>query len=950
MFGSSTYEAPAKRMRTEEYSQAPLNFEGQGQAPASMPHSQSQTSHSQASAAQGQAQGQTHIQHASTHDESPEQPRRRIPRACDPCRRKRAKCSGETPCALCASKPHLCVYAPILRTKREPDLDDHHNHSFSSNTNNTSGSSKLDQIEHRLGEMERLLNRMMPLLERAVCLTPAPPHSNIQLQQQIPVPIANPSQILNPANTRGFSFTSPLPMDPPAMGKQPTAATAAKPHIQTTQLQDPSDTSYKTGGFLINTEETALTFWGSTSALGGTSSTAHLYKAIPRFINGILMVHIPATSLREGASGATPSSAVSGGGSRCGSIEESHADGRERVGSIVSLVSETKALEELIPLPAELLDHVLRNYWDQFHPQFPLIDRPWFDAQLKTLRSLPFIHIETHWRFVLLLTSVVVLMINFTPSLSRWGDEDHGQRPPQVDDASSNFTDHDTVLEHLLESYKTIFFDHFELADVISIQSLVIMVVTGGFLRGSRYTGTWGFMGLAVRLSQELGLHRSIQQLGVQHKTFDKQAIALRNRTWHCVAIMETYTCIWTGRPLAIHEADCDAEVPEVTSPEIQTFRYHIELAQIIAAILRFANRAQPTDVSAFATSTQRKLDSWWSRLDPDWQSLRFQERWNSKALMALMFHSATILFHRTTYARIDSPACLNAANAITTLVSRFEAPPNRNECIVLFPSFTYCAMMACTVHIGQMLSSSSVGDGEAKRFISAVQSLEKCMRVFDNLRGLFITAERCWKTVLDFLGAKGIQLDELVKAAKKSSEALAEEEATAVAGLASMDGGAVDGSWLQSFMDAGAAGQQQAGMAGLNNHNSAAAGLMNLTNPQKMQLQQLGIGGSFQNDGMGGGGFGGGMGLWDGLSLFDLAGLGGLAGLGDFGLYPAPQNSETQGASFPAPAVAMVQPISLASSSSFPVPNSQQQQQQNLHSSFTGVRGAFLSEGHWHQ
>ncbi|KAJ3006486.1 UNVERIFIED_CONTAM: hypothetical protein HDU68_004037, partial [Siphonaria sp. JEL0065] len=352
---------------------------------------------------------------------------------------------------------------------------------------------------------------------------------------------------------------------------------------------------------------------------------------------------------------------------------------------------------------------------------------------------------------------------------------------------------------------------------------------------------------------------------------------------------------IWTGRPLAIHDSDWDAEYPEATTPEMTTLRHHIDLAIIIAKILRFANRAQPTDANTFALTIKASLDAWWSALDDDWRSVKFQERWNSKALMALMYHSATILFYRTAYCRIDQPACLEAANAITKLVSRFEAPPSTNECIVLFPSFTYCAMMACTVHISQMLTSSA--NGNTRRFVDVVGNLEKCMRVFDNLRGVFITAERCWKTVLDFLTAKGINLDELVKAAKASAETIQgdasapETPKVSQMGMNSVSTAplvhAVDNmdiSWPQSFMDATSA----SGSLNATTCVDDMSGLQQLNLTQKMQLQQLGMASSNI------GGLRSGTGLWDGLSFFDLAGLGGLGGLTDtdFSLFQPPSST----------------------------------------------------------
>ncbi|KAJ3015935.1 UNVERIFIED_CONTAM: hypothetical protein HDU68_012508 [Siphonaria sp. JEL0065] len=94
---------------------------------------------------------------------------------------------------------------------------------------------------------------------------------------------------------------------------------------------------------------------------------------------------------------------------------------------------------------------------------------------------------------------------------------------------------------------------------------------------------------------------------------------------------------MWTGRPLTIHDNDWDAEYPETTSPEMAALKHHSDLLQIIGSILKFGNRARQVDVDATIAEISGKLDGWWKRLDADWKSLVFHQRWNAKALMALM-------------------------------------------------------------------------------------------------------------------------------------------------------------------------------------------------------------------------------------------------------------------------------------------------------------------------
>ncbi|KAJ3249030.1 hypothetical protein HDU78_008416 [Chytriomyces hyalinus] len=894
-------------------------------------------------------------------------PRKRIVRACDPCRRKRAKCSGETPCALCGLKPHLCVYAPVVKKgrKRERPLisatvagpstgpstaapesplppsaspsNPPQDPSLApipgmmaavpSPLQTVSDSLPFSSMEMRLQAVERVLNQLVPnCLDDPSKVQSMPVQPNFGSQ-------SNDDDLASAWPTHPHD---PARVDNPNAGQSQVSQVAAKP-------------TFKTGGFLTNSEETALTFWGSTSALGGTNNKAHLYKSIPRFVNGVLLVHIGSnsnyvetTEFRKWVDPAPkPSAYVDPPSSQCeveskvSKLSAKEPSQSQCLGtgatsrSLLFLLEDTKEFSQIIPLPDELLDHILKHYWNQFHPQFPVIEKEWFNTQLAHLRSIPSINIEEHWQFVLVLTSVVALMINFTPSLTHWKKPSSAspQLPTPVTSEASAFTDHDVVLKHLVDSYKKIIFEHFEFPNVYVVQSLLIMVLTGGCGRGARISGIWGYMGMAVRMSQELGLHRSIAELGVKHRRFNRETMALRNRTWHCVMIMETYTCIWTGRPMAIHDNDWDAEDPAVTSPETATLKHHIELAKIIASILRFANRARAVNVEEFIRDTTARLEGWWARLDDDWRALVFKERWNSKALMALMYHGAVILFHRMAHNRIDQPVCLASAAAITVLVSRFEKPPDENECIALFPTFTYCAMLACTVHFGQMLGHSNTSDS-VERLVKAVGNLEKCMRVFDTLRSVFVDAERCWKTILDFLAVKGIRLDELVVAAKSGSAV-----ADAIAGmsdLASVSGGSPsmilaaegkvsDGSEraadkLVASSKAGkkAASNTQLGSYGFIQEALARNEMIQNVNPALQQQPMsgnrsagsrahMGLLGTNGNESstsssspsanigiLGGGDLGF---MWDGLSLFDLAGLGGL-GTGDFGL-SQPQTSQ---------------------------------------------------------
>ncbi|KAJ3015933.1 UNVERIFIED_CONTAM: hypothetical protein HDU68_012506 [Siphonaria sp. JEL0065] len=624
---------------------------------------------------------------------------------------------------------------------------------------------------------------------RPLVFFPKPDHGLVTPQQTVSSGLQPQPRLLDPPSSgvKNAVFHSPLSVGSgtpaPMLVHQPSNT---NPPPQQLQQQPRSD--YKTGGFLLCSDNYALTFWGSTSALGGTANKAHIYKSIPRFVHGVLqalphtsatVVKSPAVSSSVHSQSATPQAAmepppVTVYSEALPPTEEEQQKLQQLLDYDDEDYDEVKILKQLIPLPHDLVDQLLKNFWNQFHPQFPLLEKTWFMNQLTHMRTLQEISIKTHWRFILVLLSVVALMINFTPSLSRTDSDSSPATvgPSPSSTASSAFKDHDVVLKHLAKTYRRILFRRFESPDIYTVQSLLMMVLTGGCQRGCMYIGVWGYMGIAIRMAQELGLHRSLGELGVHHQRFDQETTALRNRTWHCVMIMETYTCIWTGRPLATHDNDWDAEYPEPTSPELATLKHHIDLAQIIASILRFANRARHVNVQNVIESITSRLNAWSESLDLDWKNLQFPstERWNSKTSMSLMYNGAVILFHRMAYNRLDAPICLEAAEAITNLVSRFENPLTENECVALFPTFTYCAMLSCTVHISQMLSPSQTSSSTNSRLVHAVSNLERCMRVFDCLRGIFVDAERCWKTVLDFLTVKGVRMEDLVEAGKNGS------------------------------------------------------------------------------------------------------------------------------------------------------------------------------------
>ncbi|ORY50304.1 hypothetical protein BCR33DRAFT_734306 [Rhizoclosmatium globosum] len=476
---------------------------------------------------------------------------------------------------------------------------------------NTALSSPLNtSLDTRLAVVESVLSKIVPncLSDESVRNAIEPLYFHRRPDRGVVTPQQLESTQLNqPVPTNSVQYTAVHTRNIGGVTPSPSSLAVVSPApIKTPVGPEPFKLNRPHLSYLNNTMHLQhksrqnprnLTFWGSTSALGGTANKAHIYKSIPRFQNGVLQSHKP--PVHQNAIGSKPNS-INGSATNtpqpAGSTPTIHQQSME------TEEGETLSFHDLIPLPHDLVDHILKNFWEQFHPQFPLLEK-----------SCPIVR-----RFILIPT-----------------DE---------------FKDHDVVLRKLCASFKKIVFEYFEIADIFVIQSLLMMVLAGGMQRGSRYTGFWSYMGMAVRMSHELG----------------------------CIEV--SLNLVFNIHGSTRFMTMIGMQITRSNVPEMATLKQHIDLAQILASILRFANRAREVDTEAVIKSIDIRLRGWWNALDPDWRNLVFPERWNSKASMALMYHGSVILFHRMAFNRIDQQACLDSANAISTLLSRFEKPLGRTS------------------------------------------------------------------------------------------------------------------------------------------------------------------------------------------------------------------------------------------------------------------------------
>lgn len=94
---------------------------------------------------------------------------------------------------------------------------------------------------------------------------------------------------------------------------------------------------------------------------------------------------------------------------------------------------------------------------------------------------------------------------------------------------------------------------------LVLIQSVMLM----GFwyTDPQDHTGAWYWIGVAITLSQALGLHRCPQLDNRSQRLPDKQQPLIRRIWWSCV-VRDRWLSLAKGRPLRIHHDDCDVPMP----------------------------------------------------------------------------------------------------------------------------------------------------------------------------------------------------------------------------------------------------------------------------------------------------------------------------------------------------------------------------------------------------
>ncbi|KAI8584047.1 hypothetical protein K450DRAFT_66048 [Umbelopsis ramanniana AG] len=303
------------------------------------------------------------------------------------------------------------------------------------------------------------------------------------------------------------------------------------------------------------------------------------------------------------------------------------------------------------------------------------------------------------------------------------------------------------------------------------IQALVLLASQPNFAANA-YTA-WMFSGMGVRMAQDLGLHRNIPTWKMNERESEQ-----RKRIWFSVYIVDRWCCAAVGRPLAISEADCDIELPELiqedafdntTTRHQKLFRYMISLSTILGYILRQlyspkvkAMGLTSPGVASVVFELEERLKNWLDDLPPECKlsesdlnrlkqirqfplqrsELELKDKLETAGILTLCQQTLVILLNRpfiTTSKDIAINSrllkagdnCRNAAKIIADVASALRMSGINSSFEWVFTS--YAVYQATLIHLFDCAADSEEAALQAREYVRIC--VDECLKpVFDSI------------------------------------------------------------------------------------------------------------------------------------------------------------------------------------------------------------------------
>ncbi|TDL29327.1 hypothetical protein BD410DRAFT_758089 [Rickenella mellea] len=285
----------------------------------------------------------------------------------------------------------------------------------------------------------------------------------------------------------------------------------------------------------------------------------------------------------------------------------------------------------------------------------------------------------------------------------------------------------------------------------------------------------WLLVGQAVRMGQDLGLHRLCGQLNIT--PIDKQ---VRRKVWWSVYSLDRMLALALGRPLGVQDSDCDAEMPvELDDDElpdyfagaqmpprkqpslmvgfvalIELYKIAGQVCRQIYAIDKCKDNLEPEKMAELLGSVailDRDLTQWCDLLPPAFKSSPSTEAQVSMgAVLCSHYYSILTTLHRNFLPIKQNTAVgsLSTAKALSSARACIRLAPSVKNVVPVSHHLAFFVQNLFSSAVILMLYSMHISDPKAAK--AALDEAESCVEVVSAWEGRWPGARKCKELLSD--------------------------------------------------------------------------------------------------------------------------------------------------------------------------------------------------------
>ncbi|KAF7730685.1 hypothetical protein EC973_001634 [Apophysomyces ossiformis] len=268
------------------------------------------------------------------------------------------------------------------------------------------------------------------------------------------------------------------------------------------------------------------------------------------------------------------------------------------------------------------------------------------------------------------------------------------------------------------------------------VQAAILMTLYLDLDDGDVESIQWFTLGSAIRMAQDLGLHRSCE-----HWNLPASEVETRHRVFYACYILDRWMGARAGKPLTILDRDFDTAMPspyEVLDdskavqglPIYRSFLLLIKLSEILGRVLKalYAPNAKHSNCNAglddptIRVVFDRRLKHWLNSMNEPLDGVELPAV--QKANLRIFYDTITLLLHRPfiqlspkkfpdlqPIAEESRQACAEAAASILTTIRNREWPatdPDAYASLCLPTCFVYAMFQSALVHLSNAIQDPS--------------------------------------------------------------------------------------------------------------------------------------------------------------------------------------------------------------------------------------------------